>query len=175
MLIKLYNILYINFLELFYSKRFKLNGKIKSKGFLNIELSRNSLLVISGDLTLQKDVLIAVRKNAKLNIGNNCFFNRNCSIVCREEINIQNDCLFGENIKIYDNNHKIISGIVSKDLYDTKSITIEKNSWIANDSNILMGSYIKEKSVIAAMSLVNKPLEYSGIYIGIPVKLNKKH
>ena len=92
MIIKLYNTIYIIFLKLFYSKRFKLNGKIKSKGFLNIELSKNSLLVISGNLTLQKDVLIAVRKDAKLYIGNNCFFNRNCSIVCREGINIQNDC-----------------------------------------------------------------------------------
>jgi maltose O-acetyltransferase len=174
MIIKLYNYVYIYYLKIIYSKRFKLIGNIKSKGLLNIELSKGSLLTISGNLILQKNVLIAVRKNAILNIGDNCFFNRNCSIICRDNINIENHCLFGENVKIYDNNHKIINNQVSKDLYDTKKLIIENNSWVANDCNILMGSNIKENSVIGAMSLVNKDLKDSGIYVGIPVKLIKK-
>ena len=171
---KIYNYIYILFLKFIYKKQLKIYGKIKVKGLLKLELSSSSTIVILGNLVLQDNVTISVRKGASLTIGKDCFFNKNCSIVSRDNITIEDDCMFGENIKIYDHNHLIQDGIIYKDKYDTKSITIGKNCWIANDVNILKGSIIPKNTVIGAMSLVNKELKESAIYTGIPVKLQKK-
>ena len=171
---KIYTPLYIFYLKLIKRGRLKVSGKVSSDRFFRIEIARNARLVIDGNLDIKSNVLIAVRKNAKLSIGHGCFFNRNCSIVCREEVSIGNDCMFGENVKIYDHDHKIDHRTISKTLYNTNSITIESGCWIANDVNILKSSYIKSNSVIGAMSLVNKPLEQSGIYTGVPVHFRKE-
>ena len=174
MFFKIYTYIYISYLKLIKRGRLKVKGKISSDRFFRIEIARNAELVINGNIDIKSNVLIAVRKNAKLLIGNGCFFNRNCSIVCRETILIGNDCMFGENVKIYDHDHKIENKTISKTLYNTGKITIESNCWIANDVNILKSSYIRSSSVVGAMSLVNRPLEKSGIYIGIPVSLKKE-
>ncbi len=173
MIVKIYNYFYVLFTKIFYFRRLKINGKIKSKSFLKFEIAKNSFLHIKGDLELQKDVLIAVRKNAYLTIGKNCFFNRGCSIVSRERIIIGDNCLFGEDVKIYDNNHKVANEEISRNEYITERVVIEDDCWIANSVNILKGSYIPSKSVIGSMSLVNKKLDKSGIYAGIPVKYIK--
>lgn len=173
MFYKFYNLLYLLYLKLFYSSRIKIKGKVSTTGFLRIELSKNSQLTIGHNLVLKSNVMIAVRKNAILEIGENCFFNRNCSIVSRDSIIIHNDCMFGENVKIYDNNHKIQINHISRDEYSTEKITIEKGCWVANDTNILKGSYIPKNSVISAMSLVNKKFNKSGIYGGVPAKFIK--
>lgn len=170
---KLYTYLYVYYLKIFYPKRIDIKGRIKAKRFFRIEVSKNAKLIINGNITVKENVLIAVRKGAKLQIGNEVFFNRNCSIVTKDYIEIGDDCMFGENVKIYDHDHKIENFTISKDTYTTAPINIAKNCWIANDVNILKGSIIPENTVIAAMSLVNKPLEKSGLYAGIPVKFKK--
>ena len=170
---KLYTFFYIFYLRLVYHKQIEIRGKIKANRFFRVELSRGSSLKILGTLDVKENVLIAVRKNATLTIGRDCFFNRNCSVVVREKIEIGSDCMFGESVRIYDNNHLIENGIIYKDKYNTKSIRIGDGCWIANDVNILMGSKIPKKSVIAAMSLVNKELEKTGIYAGVPVDYKK--
>ena len=43
---------------------------------------------------------LMIEKTGSINIGDNCFFNRNCSMTSLGEINIGNDCIFGENVKI---------------------------------------------------------------------------
>ena len=170
---KIYNIIYINYMRVFYHKQFKLHGRIKANRFFRIELSRNAKLEIKGTLDIKENVLFAVRKNAKLEIGENCFFNRNCSVVVRESVKIGNNCMFGENVKIYDNDHLIRNGKIFQDKYLTKEIIISPNCWIANDVNILKGSTLPKGCVIAAMSLVKFSLSESGIYAGIPVSLKK--
>ena len=166
---KIYQFLYISSLKITRGSSFIFNGKISSSGFFKIEIAKNAKLTISGNITLKSGTIIGVRKNARLTIDDGCFFNRNCSIICREEITIGKNCLFGESVKIYDNDHKLFAGKIYKDEYITSSIVIEDECWIANDVNILKGSYIPKNTVVGAMSLVNKRLEQSGIYAGIPV------
>lgn len=170
---KIYQIFYLLFLKITKRGRFVIRGKFISCGFFRIEIAKNAKLVIEGDITLKSGTIIGVRKNAVLTIGSGCFFNRNCSIVCREQIDIGKDCLFGESVKIYDNNHRVSLGKIDKDIYDTSPIVIEEGCWIANDVNILKGSFIPKNSVVGAMSLVNKRFETSGIYAGIPATFKR--
>lgn len=173
MIVKIYNFIYLIYLKLFYFNRVKIHGKVKSKSFLKLEIGRNAFLTINGNLSIQENVLIAIRKNSSLIIGKNCFFNRDCSIVSRIKVEIGDNCMFGEQVKIYDNNHQISNGQIYRDKYDVEAILIGNNCWIANDVNILKGSIIPSNTVIASMSLVNKKLDLSGIYAGIPVQYRK--
>jgi len=166
---RVYSVIYTLYLRFFY-KNINLNGRIISNGFYSIEVSNNAKLEIVGNLTLRSGVLIAVRNNAKLVINNGCFFNRNATIVCRENIQIGKNSIFGENVKIYDNDHRVVQGKVYKNKFNTKKIVIGDNCWIGNDVNILMGSIIKNRTIIGAMSLVKGELDKEGTYAGIPVK-----
>jgi len=170
---KFYNSLYVLYLRVFYFKRFKLKGRISSNGFFYIELARGAQLIITGNITLSRGTLLAVRKNSILQIGHGCFFNRQCSIVARNSIVIGEDILVGENVKIYDNDHKIVNGIVSKNEYSTDPIVIGDRCWLANDVHVLRGSVLPNDTVIAAKGLVNRVLDVSGIYAGIPVVYKK--
>ena len=162
---EIYN-LYLRFL----CKNINLKGRIIFDGFSNIEISKNAQIDILGTITLRSGVLIAVRNDAKLLIKDGCFFNRNISIVCRENIEIGKCSIFGENVKIYDNDHKIINGVVCRDKFSTKKIIIGDSCWIGNGVNILKGSIVKDKTIIGAMSLVKRELNKEGIYAGIPVR-----
>lgn len=171
----LYRFIYLFVLKVFYKNRVQILGRVSSNGFFKIEVARNAKLIIEGNITLSSGTLLAVRKNAFLSIGEGCFFNRNCSVVCREKITIGHDCLFGESVRVYDSDHLIKDGKVAKDAYKTSQISIGNACWIANDVNVLRGSLLLDNTVIGAMSLVNRALEVSGIYAGIPVGLKKKH
>lgn len=170
---KIYQLFYLFFLKITKRGNFAIKGKFTSCGFFRIEIAKNAKLVIEGDITLKSGTIIGVRRGGSLTIGGGCFFNRNCSIICRDKIEIGSNCLFGESVKIYDHNHRVAFGKIEKELYDTSPIVIQDGCWIANDVNILKGSFIAKNSVIAAMSLVNKRFEASGIYAGIPATFKK--
>ena len=59
-----------------------------------------------GKNTFRKNFGLYLEKGASIKIGNNCFFNRGCSINCLESVEIGDHTIFGENVKIYDQNHK---------------------------------------------------------------------
>ncbi|UFS62206.1 acyltransferase [Sulfurimonas sp. HSL-3221] len=148
-------------------------GRIHANGFFTIEVARGATLTIEGDITLKSGTLIGVRKNAALRIGAGCFFNRNCTILCRDAIRIGADCLFGESVKVYDHDHRLAGGKVSKSDYTLGSVEIGEGCWLANDVNVLKGSVLPANSVVAAKGVVNRPLEHAGIYAGIPVAYKK--
>jgi len=165
---RIYGVIYISYLR-FFCKNINIKGRILSEGFFKIDVSKNAYLNILGNVVLRSNVLLAVRDNASLTINKNCFFNRNTSIVCRENIEIGSNSIFGENVKIYDNDHKIINGVVCRNKFSTKKIIIGDYCWIGNDVNILKGSIIRDKTIIGAMSLVKRELNKEGVYAGIPV------
>ncbi len=121
--IKLYTFIYVSYLRIVKRNQFVLKGKIKADRFFRIELARNSTLFINGDIHLQSHVFIAVRKNAQLTIGDSCFFNRFCSIVCRDKIRIGDNCMFGESVKVYDHDHAIEPEKASRIHYTTNTGT----------------------------------------------------
>jgi acetyltransferase-like isoleucine patch superfamily enzyme len=170
---RLYTLIYSLYLKIFYARRVELKGRIHANGFFGIEVARGAKLTIEGDVTFKSGTLIGVRKNASLRIGTGCFFNRNCSIICRDSISIGKDCLFGESVRVYDHDHRIAGGNVSKSEYTLASVTIGDDCWLANDVDVLKGSRIPDGCVIAAKGVVNRPLDSKGIYAGIPVEFKK--
>ena len=94
---------------------------------------------------------------ARLTIGNDVFFNEDCSISCLESIQIGNHCLFGENVRIYDHDHTFSRDGVHDGLV-SKPIVIGDNCWIGTGCIILKGVTIGEGSIIAAGTTVAKSI-----------------
>ena len=107
-------------------------------------------------VTWRKNISFMINKNAVVKIGDNCFFNNNCSINANEEIIIGNDCLFGENVKIYDHNHRFNKAFecISKHGFSNAPVVIGNNCWIGSGVVILKGTNIKDNCVIGAGCVV---------------------
>lgn len=103
-------------------------------------------------------------------IGNNCFFNHNCSITCLEKISIGNRCTFGNNVVIVDHDHSIHG---EKTKFVTAPIIIEDGAWIGANVVILKGVTIGKGAVIAAGSVVTKDVPPNCIFIAGKCKEKK--
>ena len=92
---------------------------------------------------------------ARLTIGDDVFFNEDCSISCLESVTIGNHCLFGENVRIYDHDHKFGPDGIT-DGFTSAPVVIGDNCWIGTGCIILKGVTIGEGCVIAAGTTVTK-------------------
>jgi len=173
MFFKIISIIFNFYLKLRYLNRLKLDGLIFIEGLVSIKIEKGANLVILGNISIRKGSQIIIRKNSFCQIGKGTFFNRNCSLVCRDKVVIGEEVLFGESVKIYDNDHFFDEEKIYKDKFITNEVMIKDYSWIGNDVNILKGTIIPENSIIGSMSLVKSRLATSGIYVGTPVKLLK--
>jgi acetyltransferase-like isoleucine patch superfamily enzyme len=63
-------------------------------------------LYVGKGTTWRKGFSLMIAPNGKVSIGDNCFFNNNCSINSLGEVSIGDGCIFGEGVKIYDHNHR---------------------------------------------------------------------
>tara|TARA_B110000196_G_C20828629_1_gene512702 strand:+ start:133 stop:660 length:528 start_codon:yes stop_codon:yes gene_type:complete len=168
---RVFSILFTGYLKLRYWNRIKLSGIIiLDEGFAKISIDKGAKLIIEGNVSLRKNTQILIRENAICIIGKGSFFNRNCSIVCRDNIEIGQDCLFGEGVKIYDNDHFVDANKIYKKKFKTSKVLIGKNVWVGNNVNILKQAMIYSNSIIGAMSLVTSDLKEPGVFVGIPAK-----
>lgn len=83
--------------------------------------------------------------NASITIGNNVFFNNDCSLNCKKGINIGDDCIFGESVKIYDHNHifKSKETVIRRQGYSCSMVKIGNNCWIGSNVVILPGGVLE--------------------------------
>ncbi len=152
----LFSKLYLLFIKLFGCKQLTYS-KIRLPLFTKIKCHKNSLIVLGNAFNARDSFFLNVSENASIKIGENCFFNRGCSINCHNEIIIGNNVIFGENVLIYDHDHRfsnIHGASTSLGGYNNGSIHIGNNCWIASNCIILRGSYIEDNCLIAAGTIV---------------------
>ena len=92
--------------------------------------------------------------NGHIKVGQGCFFNHNCLIVCRSKITIGDRCSFGPNVCIYDHDHEINANGYKQTKYKCSETIIGDDCWIGANTVILRGSHIGEKSIIGAGSVI---------------------
>lgn len=56
--------------------------------------------------TFRKNFSIAIEDKGKVIIGDDCFFNNDCSLNALNSITIGDNTIFGECVKVYDHNHR---------------------------------------------------------------------
>lgn len=110
---------------------------------------------IGKNLRIRKRFSLNISKNGFVKIGDNVFFNDDCSINCHEKIIIGNNCSFGQRVLMFDHDHDYKKEkSTKKPEYITSPIIIENGCWIGACNVILKGSKILDNSIVGAGCLL---------------------
>lgn len=133
-----------------FRREIEYGGKGRIERFFTITCEDSSNVHIGKGFYSRSNVIIHSLKDAKIEIGDNCFLNHNCSITAMESITIGNGCTFGNNVVIVDHDHDYYTGKG----FSTSSVYIGKHVWVGANTVILQGSNIGDHCVIAAGSVI---------------------
>ena len=103
-----------------------------------------SVIVIGNQLHMRGPLYLKALAGGKLEVGDTCFFNHNCSITCMQAIKIGSNCKFGNNLVIVDHDHNY-KHLGDDEEYIADPIQIGNNVWIPDDHNVKPGYYDKKK------------------------------
>lgn len=139
---------------LIYKLLFHINCIIK-KIFLKF-IYGNKLEIGSGT-HWRKRFSVMIDSNAKVEIGDNCFFNNDCSINSNGLVKIGGGTLFGENVKIYDHNHRFnnFNKTIKEQGFSVGEIIIGNHVWVGSNVVILKGAKIGNNCVIGAGCVIS--------------------
>lgn len=135
------------------------HGKIHStwinslRGAFKAEIIGNGTISIGKFLMSRGPIYLKSVNGGNLSIGENVFFNHNCSITCADEIKIGNHCI------------GVTGGLISK------PIVIEDRVWCGANVTIIKGVHIGAGAVIAAGAVVTKDVPKRAVVAGVPGKV----
>ncbi len=104
-------------------------------------------------------------------LGKRFFANHNCTILDAAKVTIGDEVLLGPNVQLLTNNHPLSAEQRIKGLQQAKPITIGNHVWIGAGAIILPGVSIGDGAVIAAGSVVNKPIPAHHLAAGNPASI----
>lgn len=113
------------------------------------------------NVTWRRRFSIMKTKDSSVKIGDDCFFNNDCTIDATNYISIGPGTIFGENVKIYDHNHKFANSDIpiKEQGYSSGSVNIGKHCWIGSNVVILKNSNIGDNCVIGAGCVISGNIE----------------
>ena len=137
-------------------KRISIGKSPTFEGKMKIMVDSSSNIVIGNRLHIRGPFYLKALLGGKIEIGDECFFNHNCSITCMDKVKIGSYCKFGNNLVIVDHDHNFKHQ--TNEEYVSDSIQIGNNVWIGANVTILKGISIGDNCVIAAGSIVRKSI-----------------
>lgn len=137
-------------LKLRYRKKVSASYIQAFTGRIHVEMARKGKIAIGKNTGNSGDIYLTV-DDGVLEIGEGCYFNKNCSITALDHITIGSHCTFGQNVVIVDHDHNTKG---SGERFLKAPIYIGDNSWIGANCVILKGVTIGKNSVIAAGTVV---------------------
>jgi maltose O-acetyltransferase len=121
----------------------------------------------NGEILLQPRSL-----EAEIVIGNGNAFNNNVSLICMGKISMGDNCLIGDQVLIYDCDwHEIDPLHRNRSVGPIRPVTIGNNVWLGSRVMVLKGVTIGDNSVIAAASVVTKPIPANCLAVGNPAQI----
>ena len=136
-------------LKILYPHKLFFGCKLKISPSVKILLGRDNSKIRIDSLVQVRDITEIHADGGSIEIKNNVFINRNCTIVAHNSIVIGAYTSIGPNTIIYDHDHGIGGAPAI-----SKPIKIGKNVWIAGGVTILKGVTIGDNSVIGAGTVV---------------------
>ena len=126
---------------------------------LNTDLTQ-TVINVGKSLRVRNHFNITIGNNGELHVGENCFFNNNCSINCLGKIEIGNDNQFGEGVMFYDHNHKYQdkTQLISNQGYNIGKIKIGNNCWIGSHVVILKDVTIGDNVIIGTGCVIHESI-----------------
>ena len=118
-----------------------------------------------GKGTTWRDGFHIAIENGRIEIGQDCFFNHNCSINSLEYISIGDGTIFGENCHVYDHNHRFRSeeDSIKSQGYTVGQTRIGKHCWLGSNVVVLKGVNIGDNCVIGAGCVVEEDVPEGSI------------
>lgn len=147
---------------------------------------KNNLFSFGSGNTVKNDIAInfwgAPEKEpsgSQIIIGNGNYFNGSGNSIIgplTTSIIIGNGNLFAGNIKIWGRNDHIVYDCNSKErLNNDADINLGSNNWICEAATILPGAGLKDNSILALGSILNKDIPKSNVLIaGVPAKIKRE-
>ena len=145
-----------------YGKHFFLS----SSSSIHLDIT-GSVIKFGHNVQVRDYCSIRSEQNGIIDIGDNVFFNNECSINSMGLIKVGKDCQFGEGVKLYDHNHKYtdITALISRQGYVVGEITIGSNCWIGTNVTILKDVHIGENVIIGAGCVIYKSIPSNSIVV----------
>ena len=155
--------------KILYGSRIQM-AKINSlKGRIEIDLFSDAKCRIGNFLMTAGPFYIKCTDKAEITIGDNCFFNHNCSLTAAENIVIGNQCMFANNFVVVDHDHDRKDKKILKELVSAP-VKIGNNVWCGANVTVLKGVTIGDGAVIAAGSVVNRDVAAYSVVAGVPAR-----
>lgn len=122
-----------------------------------LKLIYNKKLLTGKRLSFRKNFSVMIGSEGKVTIGDDCFFNNDCSINSLCEITIGDGTIMGENVKIYDHNHKFndLSKPIKAQGYSIGKVSIGKHCWIGSNVVVLKNAVIGDNCVVGAGCVIS--------------------
>lgn len=101
---------------------------------------------------------IAIEGNGRIDIGEKCFFNHNCSLNALNHVSIGAGTIFGENVHIYDHNHHFSNPeeSIKEQGYTVGETVVGKHCWLGTNVVVLKGVSIGDNCIIGAGYIVDR-------------------
>lgn len=133
-------------------------------------------VIFNGKANIGHGSKIIVGENGVLEFGKSFIISAEATIFAHHSVKFGDDCLISWDTLFMDSDFHKIKSSGHEVINPPKPIAIGNHVWIGCRSLILKGSSLPNGSIIAANSLVTKPLEKENcLYGGNPVKLIKEN
>ena len=150
-----------------FSRKFDRKGVIVySDGRPYPKIIHKGGMLVAENCQFYSGVRLEIGENARLEIGNGTYLNRNTLIICEKRIIIGKNCKIAWDVVIMDSDlHPMNSEpIVNKPVF------IEDDVWIGCRAIILKGVTIGKGAIIAAGSVITKNIPPYTVWGGAPAK-----
>ncbi len=127
------------------------------------------LMVCHGDLLLNPPFYCDYGYN--IEVGNNCLFNYNCTIIDVGKVKLGDYCLLGPNVNIYTAGHPIHPALRNGNYTYGIDVEIGDNVWLGGNVTVCPGVKIGSNTVIGAGSVVTKDIPSWVVAAGNPCRV----
>lgn len=155
--------------KLLYGNRIVFSFINSIRGKLSISIEKKSKIRIGKHIRMEGPLYLKAINSGEIDIGDNCYFNHNCSVTSLGKIKIGNKCLFANNVVVVDHDHSFDEAGISSD-FTIDSVTIGNRVWIGSNSVILKGVTIGDNAIIAAGAVVTHSIPPFEIWGGVPAR-----
>ena len=127
------------------------------------------LMDCKGDLLLNPPFTCDYGCN--IEVGDNCLFNYNCTIIDVGKVKLGDYCLLGPNVSIYTAGHPIHPALRNGNYTYGINVEIGDNVWLGGNVTVCPGVKIGSNTVIGAGSVVTKDIPSWVVAAGNPCRV----